>query len=83
MLTISSVVISLDDDIPEYMEGLIRIGSAEFYDANGNIIDNGSVIRELNSDLDLIDNTEFHSEEELKEYVAKKLKINPDDVEIE
>ncbi|PFS62753.1 hypothetical protein COK41_14805 [Bacillus cereus] len=79
MSKINNVVISLDDDVPEYMEGIIRVGSAEYYDIDGEVMDKSS----LDKDSDVVDNTEFHSEAELKEVVAKRLGISPTDVDIE
>ncbi|HEE9035347.1 TPA: hypothetical protein R2I11_005744 [Bacillus cereus] len=79
MSKINNLVISLDDDVPEYMEGIIRVGSVEYYDIDGKVMDESS----LDKDSDVVDNTEFHSEAELKEAVAKRLGISPTDVEIE
>ncbi|MGG3726031.1 hypothetical protein ABET23_03660 [Bacillus wiedmannii] len=79
MSKINNVVVSLDENVPEYMEGIIRVGSAEYYDADGKVIDESS----LDKELDVVDNTEFHSETELKEAVAKRLGISPTDVDIE
>lgn len=79
MSKINNVVISLDDNVPEYMEGIIRVGSAEYYDIDGKVIDE----KFLDKEPDVVDNTDFHSETELKEVVAKKLGISPTDVDIE
>ena len=45
-------------------------------------MDANSFTEGLHSISDLVDNTEFHLEEELKENVAKKLEISPNDLEI-
>lgn len=83
MVSISRVEIFLDDNVPEYMEGIIRIGSVnyEFDRSNENEEDEEDYEDELELP-DLVDNTEFHSENELVKYVAKRLNIDTDIVEI-
>lgn len=71
---IAYVSVLLDDDIPDYMSGIIRCGSVRSQDADGN---------ELKDHQELIDNTEFHSENELFGYVASKLKVSTDILVIE
>ena len=55
------------------MMGLIRCGSVISEDEDG---------AEKSHD-DLIDNKEFHSAQEMIEYVAGKLKVSPDIVEVD
>jgi len=69
---IDSVEVVLDDDIPEYMEGIIRIGSIT------KVFDNG---KSIESD-EQTTNEEFQSERELIDFVAKKLNISSNDVSI-
>jgi hypothetical protein len=57
----------------EYMDGIIRCGSVISKDAHGN---------EITDHQELIDNTEYHSVEELVADVAKRLNVSPDIVEI-
>lgn len=75
----SSIVrakVYLDDDVPEYMEGIIRVGSLEFYD-----IDDKS-IKNVKLNNQLVDNTEYHDENELIEDIAKRLGLPSSAVEI-
>lgn len=71
---IAYVSVQIDDDIPEYMEGVIRCGSVISQDEHGN---------NLKNHQELIDNTEFHSEDELISYVASKLGVSKDIVSID
>ena len=73
MKKIAYVRICLDDNVPEYMASIIRCGSVTSEDEDGN---------ELQDHLELIDNTEFHSQEALIKYVAIKLGVNIDIVGI-
>ncbi|WP_145039030.1 hypothetical protein [Paenibacillus sp. Y412MC10] len=72
---IVSVEVTVDDNIPEYMGGILRIGSVE-------------IIRENRTDNapemvdELVDNTEFHTEEQMRAFAAKKLNVSSDLVEI-
>lgn len=70
---ISHVKVCLDDDQPEYMAGLIRCGSVISCNEDGD---------EIKNHQELIDNQEFHSEIELKEYIAKALGVDISNVEI-
>lgn len=79
------VRIGLDEDVPEYMEGILRVGSVEFLDENERRIDEEDyeefgIFLEEN---DLIDNEEFLSESELRIRIAKRLSITKDDVIVE
>ncbi len=74
---IHSAIVYLDDDVPEYMDGIIRVGSVQFFDENGNEIDN----TDLNNKL--VDNQEFRSEEQVIKSIAKRLDISVDNVEVE
>jgi len=71
---VAYVSVHLDDNVPEDMHGIIRCGSVVSEDEDGN---------ELKNHQELIDNTEFHSEDELIEYVAKKLGVSKDIVGVE
>lgn len=62
---IESVKIYLDDDVPEYMDGILRIGSV--------------LVETEDEEFDIqefVDNTEFRSEEEIEKFVDKKLGIS-------
>ncbi|MBY6205531.1 hypothetical protein [Halomonas denitrificans] len=74
MSKINYVSVHLDDDVPEYMRGIIRCGSVVSQDEDGN---------ELKDHQELIDNTEFRSEDELISYVASKLGVSKDMVGID
>lgn len=74
MKEIAYVKIYLDGDVPEYMSGILRCGSVISEDEVGN---------ELKDHQELIDNSEFHSEEALIKYVAEKLGVEIDIVVIE
>lgn len=74
MTTIAFVRVTLDDDVPEYMDGIIRCGSVISEDENGEVI---------NDHQELIDNAEFHSEAELIASVAKRLGVTESIVEVE
>lgn len=71
---IAYVSVQLDDDVPEYMHGIIRCGSVISQDEDGN---------DLEDHQDLIDNAEFRSESELINYVAKKLGVSKEIVSID
>lgn len=70
--SISRVRVYLDDKVPEYMTGIIRCGSVLSYDEQGNETDH----------QELINNAEFHHEHELIAYVASKLNVSKEIVEI-
>jgi len=75
----SSIVraeVYLDDDMPEYMEGIIRIGSLEFYGIDDDLIEDVK----LNNQL--VDNTEYYSRNKLIEDTAKRLGLPSSAVEI-
>lgn len=76
MNTIVSAEVYLDDDVPEYMDGIIRVGSVTFFDEDGEEIDD---IKLNNS---LVDNAEFHDVESLIKSIAKRIDIHPSHVEI-
>ena len=73
MTAITCVCITLDDNVPEYMDGIIRCGSVITKDENGNTIDDHQ---------ELIDNAEFHSESELIASVAQRLGVSESIVKI-
>lgn len=70
---IENVIITIDENIPEYMQGILRCESIVSYDENGN----------TNNHQDLIDNKEFHNENELLHDIAKKLGITTDIISID
>lgn len=70
---IKQVLITLDENIPEYMSDILRCEIVISFDENGN---------EKNHQ-NLIDNNEFHSEKELIYHIADRLKISPDIISIE
>lgn len=74
MTSIAYVRVYLDDDVPEYMQGIIRCGSVFSDDEDGN---------ELKDHEELIDNTEYHSTQELISDVASRLGVSPEIVEIQ
>jgi len=74
MSKINHVSVQLDDGVPEYMRGIIRCGSVISQDEDG---------EDLKDHQELIDNTEFHSEDELISYVASKLGVRKDIVSID
>lgn len=67
MKKIACVRINLDDNVPNYMSGIIRAGSVISEDENGS---------EISDHQELIDNTEYHSREELLEDIARRLKVD-------
>lgn len=72
MLSIVKVEIYLDDNVPECMDGIIRCGSVISYDKNNTKLDH----------QDLIDNTEYYSEDELVKDIAERLKVNKSIIKI-
>ncbi len=77
MNKISSAIIYLDDNKPEYMEGVERIGSVEFFDADGDLIYDDTTSNKL------VNNKEFHNLANMINYVANQLGIDSDNVTIE
>jgi hypothetical protein len=73
MTNIYTVEIVLDDNVPEYMGGIIRCGS---------VISNDENHEELKNHQCVIDNTGFQSDVDMIKYVADKLKVNSDCVTI-
>ena len=71
--TISSVSIYLDDNVPDYMVDIIRVGSCIIDYSDGTSFDN----------QDVVDNTEYHSNDELIEDIAKRLGCSSDNIEIQ
>jgi hypothetical protein len=72
-MPITLVKVSLDEDVPEYMNGIFRIGSVISEDEQGNENDHDN----------LVNNSEFHSIDALKKHVAHFLNIDETIVEIE
>lgn len=60
------------EQVPEYMTGVLRCESVRSYNEDDDMTDH----------QELIDNMEFHSENELIQYVAKKLNVSTDIIEI-
>ncbi|MEK0315653.1 MULTISPECIES: hypothetical protein [Cohnella] len=71
--SLDRVKVFLDDNVPEYMDGIIRIGSVISYDENDEVVGDHQ---------DLVDNMEFHDPTDLRKYVSKKLDIDIDKIEI-
>lgn len=61
--SIESINIYLDDNVPEYMNGVLRIGSVIISTINNQEFD----IQEL------VDNKDFHSEKAIENFVDKML----------
>ena len=57
--------VTLDDNLPKYMNGIIRVSSVISEDENGN---------KIKDHQELVDNTEYHLEQELISDIAKRLK---------
>lgn len=72
-MPITLVKISLDEDVPEYMNGIFRIGSVISEDEKGN----------ESHHEDLVDNLEFRSIDALKQHVANFLNVDETIVEVE
>lgn len=72
-MPITLVKISLDEDVPEYMNGIFRIGSVISEDEKGN----------ESHHEDLVDNLEFRSIDALKQHVANSLNVDETIVEVE
>ena len=73
MKEIVNVVVTLDDNLPEYMDGVLRCGSVTSEDEDGN---------ETEHD-ELVDNAEFRSTDELRRHVAKALNVSIDLISID
>lgn len=73
MSTITQVTVYLDDNVPEYMDGIIRCGSVNIEYDDGSEKDDDSII----------DNAEYHSPSDLIDDIAKRLGITTDIVIIE
>lgn len=58
-------MITQDDNTPEYMKGIVQLGSAEYNDIDCEVMDESSFTEDLHSMLDLVGNTEFYSIDEL------------------
>lgn len=69
---ITHIIVSLDEEVPEMMREIERIGGVQIEDFDGNRED----------DETLVDNTEFQSIEELKKHVAQHYGKSIDVVEI-
>ena len=71
-MPIALVKISLDEDVPEYMNGIFRIGNVISEDEKGN----------ESHHKDLVDNLEFRSIDALKQHVANFLNVDEIIVEV-
>ena len=72
IMSITCVRIYLDNNVPEYMNGILRVGRVVSEDEQGNETDHE----------DLVDNQEFHNIDLLKNHVAGALKISKSIIEI-
>lgn len=70
---ICRVEVFLDDNVPEYMAGIIRIGSVISYD---------EADERIGDHQELADNAEFYDENQLIQYVAERLEVDGDIIEI-
>jgi len=71
---IAYVSVELDDNVPEYMDGVIRCGS---------VISKDKYDNDLKDHQDLINNKEFSSENDLIKDIAKELGVSESIVFIE
>jgi len=76
MKAIVSAQIYLDDNVPDHMDGLVRLGSIEFFD------EDGETVHDVTLNNSLVDNSEFHNVTGLIEYIAKRLGIDSSQIEI-
>ncbi|MCD9500479.1 hypothetical protein [Photobacterium carnosum] len=74
MSKVRFIKITLDDNVPEFMGGIIRCGSVIAEDKDGNKIQDHE---------ELVDNSEFPSASEMIKYIANKLNVSIDFVSIE
>jgi hypothetical protein len=74
MSKVRFIKITLDDNVPEFMDGIIRCGSVIAEDEDGNKIQDHE---------ELVDNSEFPSTSEMIKYIANKLNVSIDFVSIE
>lgn len=77
MAEVSSAIIYLDDDKPEYLEGVERVGSVQLFDVDGELINDDITSNKL------VDNKEFHDLEDMINNVANRLGIEKDNITIE
>jgi len=74
------IEVLLEDNMPDYMAGLVKISSINVYDSNDEMID------ELPNNFprisDLVGNGEFRSEEHLKDWISEKLNVPNENIEI-
>ena len=69
MNKIVRVEVTLDDNVPEYMDGIIRCGAVQSFDAQGELIKDHQ---------DMVDNTEYRSRNALISDIADRLKVARD-----
>lgn len=73
MDSIAKIEVILDNNVPEFMDGIYRISSVISYDSND------SQIKDYQS---LIDNKEFYTHKEVIAYVSNILGVNGNIIEI-
>lgn len=73
MSHIYCVKVYLDDNVPEYMLGLLRIGSVVSYDASD---------IKLADYPQFVDNREYHSTNEIIDAIASALEVSKDIIQI-
>lgn len=71
---IAHVTVFLEHGNPEFMHGIYRCESVISCDADGN---------QLGDHKELVDNSEFHSVEDLRQHIAKCLNVSEDIVFID
>ncbi|MCO7231363.1 MULTISPECIES: hypothetical protein [unclassified Cobetia] len=73
-MSIARVAVTLDDNVPEYMSGIVRCLTVISEDEDGN---------EIKDYPELIDNTEYTNREDLIEDVARRINVSTDIIDIE
>ena len=71
---IVEIVVELDDDVPEFMMGIVRCASVRSYDKNGKLCVDYK---------ELVDNTPYTSEADLLFDVARRVKFPVSMIRIE
>jgi hypothetical protein len=69
---ITNVEVILDDNVPEYMDGIMRCGTVR------SIYDDGTSVEHN----ELIDNTEYKNKQILKEDIARRIGVKKDLIEV-
>lgn len=79
-----NVLVYIDDDMPEYMDGLIRIADLNFFNEDGQQLKlEDQEEYGINLTVGEMINAEYHSTDELIKDVASRLGIDPSQVDFE